>query len=80
MVGLRRGREAGLLRGPERVHAPRADRRPRGGLTDERASIVPGGAASGILPPAALDVPLTREALASGAAGVGSAAVQVFPV
>ncbi len=28
---------------------------------------MPGGAASGILPPAALDVPLTREACASGA-------------
>ena len=35
-----------------------------GGVTDEIGAIVPGGAASGILPPAALDVPLTREALA----------------
>ena len=32
-----------------------------------------------ILPPAALDVPLTREALAEWGCGVGSAAVQVFP-
>jgi NADH:ubiquinone oxidoreductase subunit F (NADH-binding) len=40
---------------------------------------VPGGAASGILPPTALDVPLTRDALRDYGAGVGSAAVQVFP-
>ena len=40
---------------------------------------MPGGAASGILPPAALDVPLTREGLAEWGCGVGSAAVQVFP-
>ncbi len=55
-----------------------------GGLTAEPDSsgisaIVPGGAASGILPPAALDTPLTREALAEWGCGVGSAAVQVFP-
>jgi formate dehydrogenase len=50
-----------------------------GGLTEEPSAIVPGGAASGILPPAALDVPLTREALAEWGCGVGSAAVQVFP-
>jgi formate dehydrogenase beta subunit len=50
-----------------------------GGLTAEPSAIVPGGAASGILPPAALDVPLTREALAEWGCGVGSAAVQVFP-
>jgi formate dehydrogenase len=50
-----------------------------GGLTSEPSAIVPGGAASGILPPAALDVPLTREALAEWGCGVGSAAVQVFP-
>ncbi len=40
---------------------------------------MPGGAASGILPPAALDTPLTKEALAEWGASVGSAAVQVFP-
>ena len=50
-----------------------------GGLTAEPSAIVPGGAASGILPPAALDVPLTRDALAEWGCGVGSAAVQVFP-
>jgi formate dehydrogenase beta subunit len=50
-----------------------------GGLTAEPSAIVPGGAASGILPPSALDVPLTREALAEWGCGVGSAAVQVFP-
>jgi formate dehydrogenase len=50
-----------------------------GGLTKEPSAIVPGGAASGILPPAALDTPLTREALAEWGCGVGSAGVQVFP-
>jgi formate dehydrogenase beta subunit len=50
-----------------------------GGLTDELGAIVPGGAASGILPPEALDAALTREGLRAYGAGVGSAAVQVFP-
>jgi formate dehydrogenase beta subunit len=50
-----------------------------GGVTDEIGAIVPGGAASGILPPAALDAPLTRDGLRPYGAGVGSAAVQVFP-
>ncbi len=50
-----------------------------GGATEEVGAIVPGGAASGILPPAALDVPLTREALAGWGAGPGSAGLQVFP-
>jgi NADH:ubiquinone oxidoreductase subunit F (NADH-binding)/NADH:ubiquinone oxidoreductase subunit E len=50
-----------------------------GGATHEISAIVPGGAASGILPPAALDVPLTREALRDWGAGVGSAGLQVFP-
>jgi NADH:ubiquinone oxidoreductase subunit F (NADH-binding) len=50
-----------------------------GGATDEIGAVVPGGAASGILPPAALDVPLTREALAEWGAGPGSAGLQVFP-
>ena len=50
-----------------------------GGATGEIGAIVPGGAASGILPPSALDVPLTREALADWGAGPGSAGVQVFP-
>ena len=50
-----------------------------GGLVGEPGAIVPGGAASGILPPDALDTPLTREALAEWGCGVGSAGVQVFP-
>ena len=50
-----------------------------GGFTAEPGAIVPGGAASGILPPAALDTPLTREGLAEWGCSVGSAAVQVFP-
>jgi formate dehydrogenase beta subunit len=50
-----------------------------GGATHEVGAIVPGGAASGILPPEALDVPLTRDALRDWGAGVGSAGVQVFP-
>ncbi|HEX2111175.1 MAG TPA: NADH-ubiquinone oxidoreductase-F iron-sulfur binding region domain-containing protein [Gaiellaceae bacterium] len=50
-----------------------------GGATDEIGAVVPGGAASGILPPAALDVPLTRDGLREWGAGVGSAGVQVFP-
>jgi NADH:ubiquinone oxidoreductase subunit F (NADH-binding) len=51
-----------------------------GGLSDERepGAIVPGGAASGILPPDALDVPLTRDALREWGAGPGSGGVQVF--
>jgi formate dehydrogenase len=51
-----------------------------GGAKEEIGAIVPGGAASGILPSAALDVPLTREALGEWGCGVGSAGVQVFPV
>ncbi|MFN2628266.1 MAG: NADH-ubiquinone oxidoreductase-F iron-sulfur binding region domain-containing protein [Gaiellaceae bacterium] len=50
-----------------------------GGATEEIGAIVPGGAASGILPPAAIDVPLTRESLRAWGTGPGSAAVQVFP-
>jgi formate dehydrogenase beta subunit len=50
-----------------------------GGFADEVGAVVPGGAASGILPPSALDVPLTRDELREYGAGVGSAAVQVFP-
>jgi formate dehydrogenase len=51
-----------------------------GGFADEVGAVVPGGAASGILPPAALDVPLTHDALGEWDSGPGSAAVQVFPV
>jgi formate dehydrogenase len=50
-----------------------------GGFTGEIGAVVPGGAASGILPPHALDAPLTREGLGEWGAGPGSAAVQVFP-
>jgi NADH:ubiquinone oxidoreductase subunit F (NADH-binding)/NADH:ubiquinone oxidoreductase subunit E len=50
-----------------------------GGFDDEVGAVVPGGAASGILPPAALDVPLTRDGLREWGSGPGSAAVQVFP-
>jgi formate dehydrogenase beta subunit len=50
-----------------------------GGATEKIGAIVPGGAASGILPPAALDVPLTREALREWGVGAGSAGVQVYP-
>jgi NADH:ubiquinone oxidoreductase subunit F (NADH-binding) len=50
-----------------------------GGFSDEVGCVVPGGAASGILPPAALDAPLTRDGLREWGAGPGSAAVQVFP-
>jgi formate dehydrogenase len=50
-----------------------------GGATEEIGATVPGGAASGILPPAALDVPLTREALREWGAGPGSAGLQIFP-
>jgi formate dehydrogenase len=50
-----------------------------GGFAGEVGAVVPGGAASGILPPAAFDAPLTRDGLREYGAGVGSAAVQVFP-
>jgi formate dehydrogenase len=50
-----------------------------GGFTGEIGAVVPGGAASGILPPGALDAPLTRDGLREYGAGPGSAAVQVFP-
>ena len=50
-----------------------------GGFAGETGAIVPGGAASGILPPGAIDAPLTRDSLRDYGAGVGSAALQVFP-
>jgi formate dehydrogenase len=50
-----------------------------GGATEEVGAVVPGGAASGVIPPAALDAPLTREGLAPWGAGPGSAGLQVFP-
>jgi NADH:ubiquinone oxidoreductase subunit F (NADH-binding)/NADH:ubiquinone oxidoreductase subunit E len=50
-----------------------------GGLTGSISAVVPGGAASGILPPDALDVPLSRDSLQEWGAGPGSAGLQVFP-
>jgi NADH:ubiquinone oxidoreductase subunit F (NADH-binding) len=50
-----------------------------GGATEEIGAVVPGGAASGILPPAALDAPLAGEALREWGAGPGSGGLQVFP-
>ena len=50
-----------------------------GGFDGEVGAVVPGGAASGILPPAAFDASLTREGMREWGAGPGSAAVQVFP-
>jgi formate dehydrogenase len=50
-----------------------------GGATEPIGAIVPGGAASGILPPDALDLPLADAALRPWCGSVGSAAVQVFP-
>jgi formate dehydrogenase beta subunit len=50
-----------------------------GGFTGELGAVVPGGAASGILPPSTLDAPLTRDGLSEYGAGPGSAAVQIFP-
>jgi NADH:ubiquinone oxidoreductase subunit F (NADH-binding)/NADH:ubiquinone oxidoreductase subunit E len=77
---------SGAVREPGCFEAP-LDVTPRqlideyaGGATDEIGAIVPGGAASGILPPAALDVPLTRDALREWGSGPGSAGLQVFPV
>jgi len=50
-----------------------------GGFSGDVGCVVPGGAASGILPLGALDAPLTRDGLRDWNAGPGSAAVQVFP-
>ena len=72
-------REPGCYEAPLDVTTRRLVDDYAGGAEDEIGAVVPGGAASGIIPPAALDVPLTREALAEWGAGPGSAAVQVFP-
>jgi formate dehydrogenase beta subunit len=76
---------SGAVREPGCYEAP-LDVTPRqlidehaGGATDAISAIVPGGAASGILPPDALDVPLTRDSLREWGAGPGSAGLQVFP-
>ena len=72
-------REPGCYEAPLDVTTRQLIEEYAGGATEEIGSVVPGGAASGILPPAALDVPLTRDALREWGAGPGSAAVQVFP-
>ena len=72
-------REPGCYEAPLDVTARRLIDDHAGGATDEIGAIVPGGAASGILPPAALDVPLTRDALRDWGVGAGSAGLQVFP-
>jgi NADH:ubiquinone oxidoreductase subunit F (NADH-binding)/NADH:ubiquinone oxidoreductase subunit E len=72
-------REPGCYEAPLDVTARQLIEDYAGGATEEIGAIVPGGAASGILPPAALDVPLTREALLEWGVGPGSAGLQVFP-
>ena len=72
-------REPGCYEAPLDVTARQLVEEYAGGATDEIGAIVPGGAASGILPPDALDVPLTRDALREWGTGPGSAGLQVFP-
>jgi formate dehydrogenase len=72
-------REPGCYEAPLDVTARQLVDDFAGGATEEVGAVVPGGAASGVLPPAALDVPLTRDALREWGSGPGSAAVQVFP-
>jgi NADH:ubiquinone oxidoreductase subunit F (NADH-binding) len=72
-------REPGCYEAPLDVTARQLIDDFAGGATEEIGAVVPGGAASGILPPAALDVPLTRDELREWGSGPGSAAVQVFP-
>jgi NADH:ubiquinone oxidoreductase subunit F (NADH-binding) len=72
-------REPGCYEAPLDVTARQLIDAYAGGATDEIGALVPGGAASGILPPTAIDVPLTREALRDWDCGPGSAALQVFP-
>lgn len=72
-------RKPGCYEAPLDVTASKLIDEFAGGATEEIGAIVPGGAASGLLPPSALDVPLTREALADWGASPGSAGLQVFP-
>ncbi len=72
-------REPGCYEAPLDVSARTLIDEYAGGATGEIGAIVPGGAASGILPPSAVDVPLTREALREWGAGPGSAGLQIFP-
>jgi NADH:ubiquinone oxidoreductase subunit F (NADH-binding)/NADH:ubiquinone oxidoreductase subunit E len=76
---------SGAVRQPGCYEAP-LDVTPRqliddyaGGSNGATSAIVPGGAASGILPPDALDVSLTRDSLREWGAGPGSAGLQIFP-
>jgi formate dehydrogenase beta subunit len=76
---------SGAVKSPGCYEAP-VDVTPRelidefgGGTTGPISAIVPGGAASGILPADALDVPLSRDSLREWGAGPGSAGLQVFP-
>jgi formate dehydrogenase beta subunit len=70
---------AGCYEAPNGVTTRELVEEHAGGFTDEVGAVVPGGAASGILPPSSLDAPLTRDGLRDYGAGPGSAAVQVFP-
>jgi formate dehydrogenase beta subunit len=72
-------RKPGCYEAPNGITSRELVEEHAGGFADEPGAVVPGGAASGILPPSALDVPLTRDGLREYGAGVGSAAVQVFP-
>ena len=72
-------RKPGCYEAPLDVTSRRLIDEHAGGATEEIGAIVPGGAASGILSPVALDVPLTREALTEWGCGPGSAGFQVFP-
>ena len=72
-------REPGCYEAPNGVTTRELVDEYAGGFSDEVGAVVPGGAASGILPPSALDAPLTRDGLGEFGAGPGSAAVQVFP-
>ena len=71
--------KAGCYEAPNGITTRELVEEHAGGFTDEVGSVVPGGAASGILPPTALDAPLTRDGLREYGAGPGSAAVQIFP-
>ena len=68
-----------LLRRAPRRDSATADRRLRRRRDRRDRSDRPGRRRERILPPAALDVPLTREALAEWGCGPGSAGFQVFP-
>jgi NADH:ubiquinone oxidoreductase subunit F (NADH-binding) len=72
-------REPGCYEAPLDITARQLVDEHAGGASGEIGAFVPGGAASGILPPAALDMPLTRDALAEWGASPGSAGLQIFP-